>query len=51
MSQTQKQALRMMSDDNAGAIPVNGKWIFPEHIRQSEAIAILVVAYYERRAA
>lgn len=34
MTQIQKQALRLMAEQNIGAMPVAGfGWIFPTHIR------------------
>jgi hypothetical protein len=44
MSETQRKALTAMAEQNVGALPVNGKWIFPEHVRQSESIAEIVLA-------
>lgn len=48
MTQIQRQALRLMAEQNIGAMPVKGfGWIFPTHIRndygrfgEDEAIAV-----------
>lgn len=49
MTTAQKEALKLMADNNDGAIALNGKWIFPCHIRESEIIAMQVVARYESK--
>jgi hypothetical protein len=54
MTTTQKTALKMLAKDNTGALyvpsmrHVNGGWIFPEAIRNSEEVAEAVVARLER---
>jgi hypothetical protein len=40
MSDTQRQALEAMADRSIGALLVFGLgWVWPEHVRQNEAIA------------
>jgi hypothetical protein len=50
MTEIQKQALKIMSDRNAGAVrpDSNDDWIQIEDIRQDEAKAAAVVAYYTK---
>lgn len=43
MTNTQKKALQEMSDRNIGALPINGVWVFPEHVRESDKIAAAVL--------
>jgi hypothetical protein len=38
----QRKALQAMADKNIGALPINEKWIFPCHVRESVDIAIKV---------
>lgn len=35
----QRKALEAMAEQNIGALPVDGKWIFPCHVRESVDIA------------
>lgn len=39
MTDTQRAALKKMDDRTAGALRINGRWIFREDIRNSEAVA------------
>ena len=54
MSKAQRVAIRLMARENTGAIfapaaKVNGGWVFPQMIRDSEAVALAVVNVYRRR--
>ena len=39
MTDTQRAALRKMDSLTAGAIRVNGRWVYREDVRGSEAVA------------
>jgi len=51
MNETQRKALEFMRDRNAGCVfigvPMSGHYVWPEDIRASEAVALLVVQHYE----
>ncbi len=44
LSDVQKEVLAWMREGNVGAIPSDGKWLFPEHIRQDDKLAAKILA-------
>lgn len=39
MTKTQTEVLNWMADNRIGAFIVDGKWVFPEHIRKDARLA------------
>lgn len=50
MSETQRQAMRVMAEHNAGAVFAGGRWVWRETVRQSEEAAEAVVRWGQAHA-
>lgn len=49
MKQVQRDALRVFGQDNTGAALINGRWVWPDHIRKSVDTALEVIEWGARK--
>lgn len=47
MSETQRRAMAVMAERNAGAVFAGGRWVWREHVRTDEEAAAAVVRWAE----
>jgi len=47
--ETRRQALRLMDQHGAGAILIDGRWVWAQDIRSDPKIASAVLAHYAKK--